>query len=41
VLLGVVFLGESLTLSHLGGLAVLLIGLWMITHNAAKLGPRR
>ena len=36
VLLGVLFLGESLTLSHVGGLALVLIGLWMITRPDAR-----
>jgi drug/metabolite transporter (DMT)-like permease len=36
VLLGVVFLGEALTLRHLGGLALVLIGLWMITRPDAR-----
>ncbi|MEX0809293.1 MAG: DMT family transporter [Dongiaceae bacterium] len=36
VLIGVVFLGEALTLQHLGGLALVLLGLWMITGRQAK-----
>jgi drug/metabolite transporter (DMT)-like permease len=38
VLVGVVFLGERLTLEHLVGLALVLCGLWMITRRNAKLG---
>jgi len=36
VLIGVVFLGEALTLQHLGGLALVLVGLWLITGRQAK-----
>jgi drug/metabolite transporter (DMT)-like permease len=36
VLVGVVFLGEKLTLEHLGGLALVLCGLWMIAGRKPK-----
>jgi drug/metabolite transporter (DMT)-like permease len=35
LLLGVLVLGQPLTLEHLGGLALVLCGLWMITRPAA------
>jgi drug/metabolite transporter (DMT)-like permease len=36
VLIGVAFLGEALTMQHMAGLAVVLIGLWLITGRQAK-----
>lgn len=39
VLVGVVFLGEALTLEHVGGLALVLAGLWMITRGGAQEAP--
>ncbi|MEX1109312.1 MAG: DMT family transporter [Dongiaceae bacterium] len=36
VLIGVIFLGEALTLRHGGGLALVLVGLWLITGRQAK-----
>lgn len=45
VLAGVLLLGEALTLEHLAGLAIVLLGLWMITHpagaDAARGAPDR
>lgn len=39
VLVGVLFLGEALTLEHLCGLALVLAGLWMITRRDARALP--
>jgi drug/metabolite transporter (DMT)-like permease len=39
LLLGMVFLGETLTLRHLGGLALVLAGLWMIARGSGKVAP--
>jgi drug/metabolite transporter (DMT)-like permease len=39
LLLGVVFLGETLTLRHLGGLALVLLGLWMIARGGERIAP--
>ena len=39
LLLGVVFLSETLTVRHLGGLALVLLGLWMIARGGAKVAP--
>ncbi len=37
--IGVIFLGHSLTVSHIAGLVLVLIGLWMITHQDKQPHP--
>ena len=39
LLLGVVLQGQTLTSAHLGGLALVLAGLWMILRRGEKLSP--
>jgi len=36
VLLGAIFLGDSVTTRHLGGLALVLAGLWMIARGGQR-----